>query len=33
MGIEAALRHQCTLHPPGVNRFGDPFEVMLAKIC
>ena len=32
IGIEAAFRHQGTLHPPGVNRFGDPFQVMFAKI-
>ncbi len=32
-GIEAAFRHQGTLHPPGVNRFGDPFQVMFAKIA
>ena len=32
MGIETALRHQGTLHPPGVDRFGDPFQVMFAEI-
>ena len=32
IGIEAALRQQGTLHPPGVNRFGDAFQVMFAKI-
>ena len=32
MGIEAAFRHQGTLHPPRVNRFGDPFQVMFAEI-
>ena len=32
IGIEAAFRHQSTLDPPGVNRFGDPFQVMFAKI-
>ena len=31
-GIEAAFRHQGTLHPPGVNRFGNPFQVMFAEI-
>ena len=32
MGIETALRRQGTLHPPGVDRFRDPFQVMFAKI-
>ena len=32
IGIEAAFRHQGPLHPPGVNRFGDPFQVMFAQI-
>ena len=32
MGIKAAFRHQGPLHPPGVNRFGDPFQVVFAKI-
>ena len=32
IGVEAAFRHQGTLHPPGVNRFRDPFQVMFAKI-
>ena len=32
IGIEAAFRHQGALHPPGVNRFGDPFQVMFAEI-
>ena len=31
-GVEAALRHQGTLHPPGVNRFGDAFQVVFAQI-
>ena len=33
MGIEAAFRRQGTLHPPGVNGFGDPFQVVFAKIA
>ena len=32
IGIEPTLRHQGTLHPPGVNRFGDPFQLLFAKI-
>ena len=32
-GIEVALGHQGALHPPSVNRFGDPSQVMLAKIA
>ena len=32
MRIEAAFRRQGTLHPPGVNGFRDPFQVMFAKI-
>ncbi len=31
-GIEAAFRHQGTLHPPSVNGFRDPFQLMFAKI-
>ena len=30
IGIEAAFRYQGTLHPPAVNRFGDPFQLMFA---
>jgi hypothetical protein len=32
IGIEAAFRHQGTLHPPGVNRFGDASQVVFAKV-
>ena len=32
IGIEAAFRYQGALYPPGVNRFGYPFQVMFAKI-
>ena len=32
IGIEATFRRQGTLHPPGVNRFGDPFQVVFAQI-
>ena len=33
MGVETTFRHQGTLYSPGVDGFGDPFEVMFAKIC
>ena len=32
IGVEAAFRHQGPPHPPGVNRFGDPLQVVFAKI-
>jgi hypothetical protein len=32
-GIEAALCHQGTLYPPGVDRLGDPFQVTFAQIA
>ncbi len=31
-GIEAAFGHQRALHPPGVNGFGDAFQVLFAEI-